>query len=281
MNRTVVYILSTNYAGSHYLSLLMGSHSRALHLGEVKQLRADSAPRRRGECFICRGKPECAIFHGIDPQNLPDIYSIVFSRIDPKIEVLIDISKNTTWAERYLADDRYAKKYIHLLRDPRALVRRWALTFTSRKQRFNQRLRLAKERPSLAGAALFGGKTDVYLYKWLLRNQAVSQFIADHRLDSIIVTYEDLAQDAARELTRLCEWLGLTFEPSQVDYWNFEHHGTQKKDYAQVRERHFDLRWKEFLTPAEAARVCNNRVVNEYLAGLGVRFTDDGLTIHA
>src|SRR5439155_18604497 len=159
--KTVVYILSNNYSGSHYLSLMLGSHSRAMHLGEVKQL------RKAGEraCYLCRDKDDCAVLGGIGPDNWTDVYRIVFSRIDPKIEVLVDASKNTFWAERFLSDDRYQRKYIHLIRDPRALVRRWVLTFQSRQQRLNQRLRLARQRPRLAMPALFGGTTGVYLYK--------------------------------------------------------------------------------------------------------------------
>ncbi len=275
MNKTVVFILSTNYAGSHYLSLLLGSNSRALHLGEVKRLRFPDE-RRRSACYLCRDQPECTLFAGITPDNLAEIYPTVFSRVPAT--VLVDNSKNTFWARRFLLDDRYTRKYIHLIRDPRALVRRWMLTFTTPKQRLNQRLRIAKESPRRAVPALLGSPATVYLDKWLLRNQEISRFIAENELDSIVTTYEDLATDTAGELRRLCDWMGLTFEPAQMDYWNFPHHGTQKKDYAGKRERIFDLRWKEFLKPAVAEKIARHRPVNEYLASLGLRFTGNGLT---
>jgi hypothetical protein len=276
MNRTVIYILSTNYAGSHYLSLLLGSNSRAMHLGEVKRLRFTEEIKRRGACYVCRDKPECTIYSGIGPDNLEDIYPTVFSRTTAK--VLVDNSKNTFWARRFLQDDRYSKKCIHLIRDPRALVRRWMLTFTTPKQKLNQRFRVVKESPRRALPALLGSPERVYLDKWLLRNQELTRFIAENKLDSIVVTYEDLATNTASELTRLCDWLGLSFEPAQMDYWNFDHHGTQKKDYAQTKERLFDLRWKEFLQPAAAKKITHYRPVNDYLEQLGLRFTADGLT---
>ena len=125
MNRSVVYILSTNYAGSHYLSLLLGSNSQTTHLGEVKRLRfADEADRKRA-CYLCRDKPDCKLLGGIGPENLADIYPIVFSRVPTRVKVLVDSSKNTFWARRFLHDGRYARKYVHLIRDPRALVRRY------------------------------------------------------------------------------------------------------------------------------------------------------------
>jgi hypothetical protein len=275
MNKTVVFILSTNYAGSHYLSLLLGSNSRALHLGEVKRLRFPDERRQRA-CYVCRGQPECSLFAGITPDNLADIYPTVFSRVPAA--VLVDNSKNTFWARRFLLDSRYGRKYIHLIRDPRALVRRWMLTFTTPKQKLNQRLRVAKERPRRVVPALLGSPATVYLDKWLLRNQEISRFIAENGLDSIVTTYEDLATDTAGELTRLCDWIGLKFEPAQMDYWNFPHHGTQKKDYAGKNERIFDLRWKEFLKPAVAAKIRSYRPVNDYLKTLGLRFTENGLT---
>src|SRR2546428_11097791 len=47
LKRTIIYILSTNYAGSHYLSLLLGSNSRSIHLGEIKRLRDARMHERR------------------------------------------------------------------------------------------------------------------------------------------------------------------------------------------------------------------------------------------
>lgn len=37
--KQIVYILSTNYAGSHFLALMLASHSRCASVGEVHQLR--------------------------------------------------------------------------------------------------------------------------------------------------------------------------------------------------------------------------------------------------
>lgn len=278
MKRSIAYILSTNYAGSHYLSLLLGSNSRTIHLGEIKRLRDAKMHQRRNVCYICEGKPSCEIFGGIGPENISEAYDIISSRIDPKVQVMIDASKNTFWARRFLDNDRYPRKYIHLIRDPRAMVRRWMLTFTTPKQKLNQRLRIAKTSPKRALPALLGSPEQLYLDKWLLRNQEITGFITKHHLDSIVVTYEDLAENTGRELTRLCEFMGIAFEPAQMDFWNFPHHGSQKKDYAKSRERFFDLRWKEFLKPAIATKITKYKPVNDYLTGLGLRFTDNGLT---
>jgi hypothetical protein len=73
-----------------------------------------------------------------------------------------------------------------------------------------------------------------------------------------LVTYRDLALDPAMEIRRLMQWIGLEYEPTQLEYWNFEHFGTQKRAYEWVKEKKtklFDTRWKTELPAALQARV--------------------------
>ena len=39
MQKTVVTLLSTHYSGSHFLTSMLGSHSKAIYVGEVLHLR--------------------------------------------------------------------------------------------------------------------------------------------------------------------------------------------------------------------------------------------------
>jgi hypothetical protein len=274
MKRQIVYILSTDFAGSHFLSLMLGSNSKAMHLGEVKHLNR-AGVRMRWVCYVCEKNPAgCEIMHGINPSNIDQIYSTIFSRIDAGKTTLIDASKQIFgWADRFVGRQDYERKYIHLIRDPRALVRRWAMN--SNYKRWLKRRRYVAKRWPLAALA---GNYDVYTHLWLAYNLDITEFIAQHKVPSILVTYEDLALHTEREIARLCEFVGLQFEPAQLDYWNFQHHGTQKKDYAGKQERTFDLRWKEFLKPEENARILANERVNEYLAGHGLAYNENGIT---
>src|SRR5207249_5901621 len=85
MKKTVVYILSTPYAGSHFLSLQLGSHSKTMHVGELKILRKGPPKENQRECRFELGE----VFQGIGPENIDQVYDIIFSRIDPGIEALI------------------------------------------------------------------------------------------------------------------------------------------------------------------------------------------------
>jgi hypothetical protein len=274
MNRQIVYILSTDFAGSHFLSLMLGSHSQAMHLGEVKHLNR-AGVRMRWVCYVCENKGDCEIMHGIGPGNIDQIYDIIFSRLAPGKTTLIDASKQIFgWADRFVGRQDYERKYIHLIRDPRALVRRWAMN--SNYKRWIKRRRYVARRWPLAALA---GSYDVYAHLWLAYNLDISEFIAKHDVPSILVTYEDLALHTEREVSRLCDFIGLPYEPAQLDYWNFQHHGTQKKDYAGKHERTFDLRWKEFLKSHEVERILGNQRVNDYLTARGLEFNENGITL--
>jgi len=169
MQKTVVTILSISYSGSHYLSLLLGSHSKALQLGEVHHLGKPRPPKHhKVVCSICTDQASCPIFHGIGPQNISNVYEIISSRVDPSVTCLVDASKNVRWAERFMGSTNFKRKYIHLIRDPRALIRRWAVTYTARKQRIHTRWKLTRRQPLLAPQLLFGRLHDVYMYNWLL-----------------------------------------------------------------------------------------------------------------
>ncbi|MEW6324602.1 MAG: hypothetical protein AB1515_04375 [Nitrospirota bacterium] len=281
MEKTVVTILSLNYSGSHYLSLLLGSHSKTAHIGEVHHLRKAPAPGQKGVCIRCKDNSRCPILHGIGPENIGQIYETIFSRVAPDVACLIDASKTTAWAKRFVHQSTFRMKYIHLITDPRALIRRWSLTYRTRKQRFHIRWKLARTQPWLSPTALFRRLHDVYTKNWLVRNQQITQFIRDYRLDARVVTYHDIARETAGELKRLLDWIGLTYEPSQLQYWNVDHHGSQKIDYEWIKKAqrpYFDLRWQTDLPKATIDRVARDRAVLAYLSELGLSLNNDGPT---
>jgi hypothetical protein len=277
MKKKIVYILSTNFAGSHYLSLLLGSNSRACHAGELFQLGRPPEKRNLREVFL----KESRVFEGIGMDNIEQVYDTVFSRIDPQTQVLVDNSKIVRgWADRFVDDDRYDRLYIHLIRDPRALVRRF-LMLRGLNNQLHYRWKLLRSWRRLRPFAEWCSTPTLWLYRWLLENRRITEFINSHRLNATLVTYRDLALETEVEVRRLTEWMGLTHEPAQLDYWNHEHLGSEKRAYEWVKEqktRHFDLRWKTELPPKLQDQICHDRLVNKYLRELGLAFADDGLT---
>jgi hypothetical protein len=277
MKKTIVHILSTSYAGSHYLSLLLGNHSQALHVGELFQLKRTKG-MMLGEVYFTASP----IFEGIGPHNIHDVYDIIFSRIDPHIGALVDTSKVLRgWTEMFVKDDRHHRKYVHLIRDPRALVRRWMVP-QDRTNPLRVRWKLLRSWPQVPGRAAFGDVPSILMYRWLQQNRTITRFIGQHRLDANLVTYRDLAKDTAGEVRRLMEWIGLSFEPGQLEYWNREHIGTQKRKYEWVKDQktnYFDLRWKTELRQEIQERIVADRWIKAYLDELGLSLTEEGLTL--
>jgi hypothetical protein len=275
----VAFILSTNYAGSHYLSLLIGSHSRAIHLGETKRLR--HAGRAKPTCSVCGDA--CKLFEGIETGALPgpDLYQQLARNAGPGVELLVDNSKHLRWVRHFLQPQGVQVRFVHLLRDPRALIRRWAINYEAVGRGWMLRYRMLRRNPTLGVPGAFLPVHRFLLYRWLEINRSITRLIRRHGLDARVLTYRDLATDPARELRELMPWLGLDFEPAQLEYWNFPHHGSQKREYEWVKEarvQFVDLRWKEFLSDSEQAWVLGHRRLGRYLASQGIRFSDDGLT---
>ncbi len=280
-SRAVATILSTNFAGSHFLSLMLGSHSACMHLGEIRHRRRKHDSNDRKECWLCAEPEQCPLLRGIGIGDIGNVYETIFCNMaNPGLRVLIDASKKINWARRHMHDDRFRMKYIHLIRDPRALVRRWCVSYETQHQKDRERWRGFLRLPELAWQWACGQEHEVFTYKWLYQNREISRFLTRHRLDALTVTYHDLAKYPQREVERICNWLGLEFEPAQIEYWNFPHHGTQKPEYQWINEqqtRHFDTRWREFLAPEILAWIERNQRVRRYLAELHLEMTDDGL----
>ena len=192
MKNKVVFVLSHIYSGSTWLSLLLGSHSKAFYLGEINKLYSRSDFM---SCSLCDEMDrDCTYFNDVKNIYYVDIHNAIAERTNA--QVLIDNSKRIKWSRKLLRDDRYEHKYIHIVKDPRAIY--YSL--------------LKRNRPA-----------DVE--HWAKRNMEIGRFLNEFSLDKITLPYNVLAENLDTSLTRLDQWLDLTFEPEQKQYWKFEHHG--------------------------------------------------------
>jgi hypothetical protein len=281
MTKTIISILAIGHSGSHYLSLLLGSHSRAMHLGEVHYLGKADPSKQKKVCTLCGDNRRCPVFGDIDPRHPDRAYETIAARVDPGVTALIDISKDLRWIDRFVGHPTFTMKYIHLIRDPRAFLRLWSSTYTTPWRQWRTRLRVVRERPGALSSGLWGTLTDVYLYDWVIRNREITRFIRRRNLDAYVATYHDVATDPVGELKRVMDWIGLDYEPGQLEYWNVEHHGTQKGSYEWVKREkvpHVDLRWQTDLPREMIARVPEHPAIAPYVKEMGLAFTDTGLT---
>lgn len=280
----VVFILSTNYAGSHLLAQLLGAHPKACSIGELhnyrKQLERPDERRSVIDDFAVNAQ-----FAGLGELPIDQWHADIAARArqrTPALDTLIDNSKRVAWARRFIDNPRFPATFVHLLRDPRALVRRWQLAYDTTRKRRRQRLRVIKARPLWLLPALLNEQWDVYCCKWLIGNQRISNFLARQGQQKNMLTYRDLAVDTEGSLQYLMPLLGADYDPHQLRYGEVEHGGTLKREYLE-RSRHskidLDLRWRHELAPGQLRQITAHRGIRRYLGRLGVRMLDDGLTL--
>lgn len=278
MKKKLIFILSSNYSGSHFLSLLLGSHSRSEHLGELKNIYKSFDAV---SCHICEELDNCRLYHDIKKFPKSELYKELFSRVDGKVEFLVDISKKTEWYANFIPNAEYDIRLIHLVRDPRALARRWLIRFGEKQIGPRERIKQIRKNPLKTGKLLFGDLLNVCIYKWISQNREMADFVKSTGLPARMITYKELALKPDETLASICEWVGVSYEPGQKDYWNFEHHGTQKREYEWVKEKggaqFFDQRWREFLTESQIEEIEKNRDLQSLLEQFSLRFSPEGL----
>lgn len=282
MNKQIVYVLSTNYAGSHFLSLQLGSHTHCASVGELHHFRRKKT--RHKACYVCSSDDVCPVFSGIQSGSVRGFYDTIFGNLaayNSTISTVIDNSKKVRWARRFVDMPGYTKKYIHLIRDPRALVRRWMLSFdepTKKKMRF----KTARRCWNHAWDILTGNEANVYIWDWLYENRQITNFIQKNNLDARLVTYHDLVFKADFVLSELMGWLGDEYDPEQKEYWKFVHHSSVKKSYMQPLsegQQVFDQRWKTFLDGETQQQIWSHPEILSYLKELNICFDQDGLKL--
>lgn len=261
MPKTVVFILSHNYSGSTWLSLVLGSHSHAFYLGELNKIysKKDFRP-----CALCTSQGRaCPYLHDARQIHPSEIHGFLLERVGKP--VLVDNSKRVKWNARMLNDASFQHKYVHLIKDPRAIY--YSLQIRNRAEEFE---------------------------KWIDRNAEIAAFISENNLDVYRVSYNELAENTDEALLKLNTWLGLRYEPEQKEYWRFEHHGpgengatsaflqgsraSEQNFYAAHRQTNFvDRRWQENLDGATLRSITERDEVRNVLAALRMQLTETGL----
>lgn len=278
LKKKLAFILSSNYSGSHFLSLMLGSHSQGVHLGELKNVYKMGGFDR---CYVCDGGDGCEFFQGIDGEDKLNLYDFLFSKVGDDVTFLVDASKKPRWFKDYLALKDYDVYLIHLVRDPRALARRWLMRFSEKNIGFRERVKQIRKNPGKIFKLLFCDDLVVCVYKWISQNREIAKFVQESGLPYKRIAYKDLAVNADQTLTEICEWMGLVYEPEQKEYWRFPHHGSQKEEYQWIKSQgggtYFDQRWKSYLTESQVCRIENHQELNAFLHSINMGFSEDGL----
>lgn len=279
----VVFVLASNYSGSHLLANVLGAHSRCADVGELGNLRKFLARPGRNRSGTEASYAAAPLFSGLMARPEARWHASLLERLgaeDPAITVLIDNSKRLDWVERLAASGAVEARCVHLLRDPRAIARRWRDTFGEQGVSRRIRLREAKRNWRAAPGILAGPEMGVYAWRWLRENAAIARFLARHFPDAPRLAYEDLLADPEATLAALMPRLGLAFEDAQLDYGRATQFGTRKAAWDGAREDsswEADTRWLHETTASERAAITGVAPLRELLAGFGYEMSVRGL----
>ena len=253
-HRLTIAICAAGHSGSTLLGMVLGSHSAIFHAGEAKKSRFlddPDKPLRKRVCKICG--EGCPVWGELELPPRPDLYEALARRTGRPI--VVDSTKDVDWIrERAEELDRLGVPHrrVFLTRDGRAVV--------------NSRLR---KEPGRAPA--------VVVDEWVAQVRAVRALVEERPDEAITVRYEELATTPEPVVRRLCDFLGVPFEPGMLDYASHPHHvlggntGTQSvvarargldAAFAEVPDRsrgyyadldggfRLDLRWRDELDAA-------------------------------
>jgi hypothetical protein len=186
----VVNIFSVSYSGSTWLNLMLGSHSEAFAVGELKHVRKLGRP-------LCMLHAEhCPVWSRFDPASEQNAFRQIH-RLTGKRYL---ITNNSGGYAPEQQEDGIDWKSILLIRDGRAVtasyMRKYQGTSIWKASRWwahqIRHVRRRFKRPS-------GNKGKV-------------------------VCYEELVADTPRLLEEISRFVGMPYEPSMLRHWEREHH---------------------------------------------------------
>ena len=251
----VVYVASVTHSGSTLVDLVLGSHSQLQSLGELKVLarskrekldrvladRCTCGASNKAACGFWRGvedRLQASIGGGLRDLDLDASDETTFvahneALFRAAVQVggtpwIIDSSKSPRRLRRLIRSGAFDVRPLHLTRSP------YGVTYSHIK----------KGRSTSRGALQYA-KTRIAL-DWMLARQP-----------HVTLRYEDFVADPAGEMGRVLGWLGLQFEPQQLDWTAHLHHNIcgNHMRFTRKPEIRLDDAWRGALSPGQKAAI--------------------------
>lgn len=240
MQQKVILIAGIGHSGSTILDMALGCHPAVIGLGEIsKVLRTPPGEsveaRYEHSVCSCGSKAcECDFWRPLlqwlgDNHHLPlqRKYEKLLTRFRAQFgdnRILLDSSKTVRPYQAWL-NQHHDLHAIHLTRD----VRSWIDS------------RLHGDDPRDKGGTLR------LAARWWRGNRRTARFLAKHSITTFNLGYEELALHPEAMLEKLCEWLGLAFDPAMLKPAATNSHiirgNLAAQDKARTHSIRYDARW--------------------------------------
>lgn len=258
MSRRVVFIASLGHSGSTLLDLILGGHSSAVGLGEIGAAirpKPADASRRTPVCSCGHPADDCRFWGAVQPRldAEPDAgdgrrYEIVldaFAETFGPDAVLVDSSKYLRWLTVLTDLADVDLRVLFLVRD----VRSFTVSKIDNVARKRARGR------AYAGVGPFSA-----FRRWHAANTRTERFVRDRGLPCLRLGYEELCLAPQRLVPRICDFIGIDFEPSMLSLAGSTSHvirGNRMRHDSGRRTVSYDPRWfvrREWMLPALLCR---------------------------
>ena len=250
---TIVYIAGVGHCGSTLLDLILSSHSHVAGMGEIKVLSKRVSARQAAHfprwgitgpldrTCACGVRPisSCEFWKAVDERMRHDaglrlteldLYNddestfVAHNRAVLRAiqavtgrRFIVDLSKSLSRLRRLVGSGVFDVRPIHVVRHPLGVV--YSM--------------LKRERTLVQCATTYTASV-----------QATRHYL--RKREHLEMSYEALATSPWREVARAVEWLGLDFEPGQMDWAGKEHHHIQGNHLRRDRDGRISLdrRWE-------------------------------------
>ena len=189
-NLVVINVVTAPYSGSTWLNQMLGAHSEAFSIGEIDHL-------GRGSGALCTlHGAACRIWSRFDLSAQENPY-VQISRITGRRYLIVNNARRFLVAQDYSGIE---KRFIFMVRDGRAV--------------FASALRKRPQRSAWRVARSW--KLSIRKKQKLIRRQDPERCIT--------LFYEQIQAEREKRLKRLCDWIGINFEPAMLEYWRPQQH---------------------------------------------------------
>lgn len=258
----IIFIASLSHSGSTLLDLMLNAHPDVVSVGEVKQLRrygrSVRARGRRAGCTcgaqslgacpfwsLVSAISEARTGQSLNELNVEDYSDVasfdrdnvlLFSAISEAANKrhIVDSSKHVERLELLISNQELDVFPIFLIREPQGQI--WSCLRKNRKYE-----KLGKSTAGLVRLTK----------RYVETNRRIHKLVG--HLPHAVVRYEELALNPETALRALMEKLGLTFNPSQLQWASQERHnvGGNNMRFGKSSELMLDDHWRKKLSLAQ------------------------------
>ncbi len=228
--KKIIYIAGLGHSGSTILDMVLGTHSKMIGLGEIMPFirRKNHESDNKSTCSCGQKGSECEFWGKIE--NMMKKYNTeeeaylkiadFFFDLYGNDTILVDSSKNS-YSYLKLLNEKFDLKVIFLTRD----FRSWAFS------------------------RYLSSKMPIFLliFRWLAENKKLQHQLHKMNIDFFSVGYEEIAMYPDFALKKICEFVGVNFEPQMLNPAKTKSHiinGNVVRADAEKRSKiMYDARW--------------------------------------